>query len=252
MEYVISQLRYQLTNFDKIPIRFKTTFLWRIILLTVREMDKRLYERYGNTRWWPAETRDEVVIGTILTQNTSWSNVEKAIDQLRLAGCLSLKCICTLESGKLETLIRSAGFFRQKAERLRNLSCSIVSRYGGLEKMITEPREEVEKFLSSQKGVGRETLDSILLYALDFPEFVVDKYTLRIFSRTGIEQEPTIESVKEAVASSGIRDPDALKNLHGMIVYLGKDHCRTKPKCSGCPLLENCQYGHSLNERSAE
>ncbi len=223
-----------------------------MVLLTVRKFSELLYARYGDTGWWPADSRDEVVIGTILTQNTSWSNVEKAIDQLRIAGCLSLKCICTLDIGELERLIRSTGFFRQKAERLRSLACSIVSRYQGLEGMMKAPREEVEAFLHSQKGVGQETLDSILLYALDFPEFVVDKYTLRIFSRTGIIENPTIGNVKEAVLSSGISSLDELKNLHGMIVYLGKDHCRTKPKCLGCPLFENCQYAQGSDQKSAE
>ena len=218
----------------------------------MNELDDLLYRRYGNTNWWPAETRDEVIIGTILTQNTSWSNVEKAIGKLRLAGCLSLDRICKVSQEELETLIRSAGFYRQKAQRLKGLACSVMERYGGIEGLLAAPADEVRQFLSSLKGVGRETLDSILLYALDFPEFVVDKYTLRIFNRTGILKEPTIETVKEAVGSSWISDLNRLKNLHGMIVYLGKDHCRTKPVCNDCPLFEKCWYGQNSGGKSTK
>jgi len=140
-------------------------------------------------------------------------------------------------------LIKSSGFYNQKAERLVGLSMKIIDRYSTLEKMSEQPLKDLETFLGSIKGVGRETMDSILAYALNKPVFVVDKYTMRIFSRVGMEKDLSdIESVKNAVEESVGNDGEVLRNLHGLLVYLGKDYCRTKPLCRNCPVNSICNY----------
>lgn len=206
-----------------------------------------LYNQYGNTGWWPASSRDEVIVGAILTQNTSWTNVEKAIGRMKEAGIINIQEICGSELNLLEQLIRSSGFYHQKAARLKQIACRILENYGSVEEMMIRSTEEISKFLSGMKGVGQETLDSILLYSLDKPVFVVDKYTIRIFERIGITKNPDIASVKRAVHEYLDNDVEKLKNLHGMIVYLGKDYCRTKPLCHSCPLQEHCDYGSQRN-----
>ena len=150
---------------------------------------RRLLDSWGAQNWWPAESRFEVVAGAILTQNTSWKNVEQAMTNLRAAGALSLEGICRIDIGELETLLRPAGYFRQKSRRLKDLAAYIVTSYGqgqaesALDHMLAEPTAKLREELLRQKGVGLETADSILLYAGDHPVFVVDAYTRRIFER---------------------------------------------------------------------
>lgn len=207
------------------------------------EVYERLYASIGDLGWWPAETRDEVVVGAILTQNTSWKNVEKSLSVLREEGALNLKTISTLEPEYLSGLIRSSGFHNQKASRLIDLSKRILERYGSIERMKREKESVSADFLRNIKGVGRETLDSLLVYALDKPVFVVDKYTERIFSRLGLLSEKyEMEDFRSDVKESFGSDVGKLKNFHGMIVQLAKDHCRKKPLCEGCPLSEICGY----------
>ncbi len=209
----------------------------------IGKMHSLLLERYGDLKWWPADTPDEVVIGSILTQNTSWTNVEKCILNLKKNNMCSLMAISGMKREELAPLIKSSGFYNQKAERLVDLSIKITDRYFTLEKMSGQPVEELEAFLESVKGVGRETMDSILAYALDKSVFVVDKYTVRIFSRLGIETGAhEIDSIKNAVEKSVGNNCDILKNLHALLVYLGKDHCRTKPLCRDCPVNSICNY----------
>lgn len=209
----------------------------------IREMHSLLLQRYGDLGWWPAETPDEVVIGTILTQNTTWTSVEKCIVNLKEKNKCSLEAISEMDPGELAPLIKSSGFYNQKAERLIDLSRKIIGRYSTLEKMSEQLLEDLETFLGSIKGVGRETMDSILAYALNKPVFVVDKYTMRIFSRVGMEKNfPDIESVKNAVEESVGNDGDVLRNIHGLLVYLGKDYCRTKPLCRNCPVNSICNF----------
>lgn len=202
-----------------------------------------LFDELGDLKWWPADSLDEVVIGAILTQNTSWTNVERSLSVLRSNGRLSLKGISLTDTEDLSKLIRSSGFHNQKAERLRNLSSRILEVYGSLEKMGGAGESELRDFLKNMKGVGQETMDSILLYALKKPVFVMDKYTERIFSRIGIiESNETPESMrKKAPAILGL-DVEKLKNFHAMLVQLAKHHCRKKPLCEGCPMTKECKY----------
>ena len=211
--------------------------------MNYRILYRELEKRYGDTGWWPAETRDEIVIGTILTQNTSWNNVKKSIDQLKSIGKCSLTAIALLPLEKLSQAIRSSGFYNQKAKRLHELSKRIVSEFGGLDKMDDLSDSELIDFFSSVVGVGQETLDSILLYVFERPHFVVDKYTLRISIRTGIESAPNIQSVKSHVMVDIGNDVKTLKNFHGALVYLAKDYCKKTPICKECPVRGRCDYG---------
>lgn len=204
---------------------------------------EKLYSRMGDLGWWPAETPDEVVIGSILTQNTNWNNVEKSLDRLRHNGLMSLGDLASADRAALASIIRSSGFYNQKSSRLIDLSRRIHENYGGLEGMADETTLDLASFLDGVKGVGRETRDSILLYALDRPVFVMDKYTERIFRRTGhIEGHDGLTDFRDRIPKLLGYDVDKLKNFHGMIVQLAKDHCRKNPICRGCPLSETCDY----------
>lgn len=197
----------------------------------------------GDLGWWPGNTGDEVIIGAILTQNTNWNNVEKSLCVLRSRNLIDLSRIAGIEKDDLSPLIRSSGFHNQKAERIVNLSRSITEKYGSVGDMAQSDSMEVTRFLGSIKGVGQETRDAILLYALDIPVFVVDKYTIRIFSRIGIIESPdAMPRLKKEVPLLENMTVERLKNFHGMIVKLAKDHCRKNPVCKGCPLSLSCRY----------
>ena len=216
--------------------------------LSISGLYNKLYAYFGDTGWWPAETRDEVVIGAILTQNTSWSNVEKALFEMKKNGVRTLEDIASLPVDQLAAYIRSSGFYNQKSRRLHSLATRILEKYGKLDSMSSESMTDLEDFLRPINGVGQETMDSILLYALDKPAFAVDKYTIRIFSRTGVMEEPTLYSVKTAVSKDLGNDVPMLKNFHGMLVYLAKDFCKTKPKCDECPVRSYCAYYKASRE----
>jgi endonuclease-3 related protein len=150
----------------------------------VRDFYRTLFRAWGRQHWWPARSRMEVIIGAFLTQNTAWSNVEKAMAQLRRARVLSPAGIRSVPLAELEQLIRSAGYFRQKARRLKNFVDYLDQRYGGsLDRMFARPTAELREELLALNGVGPETADSILLYAGNHPVFVVDAYTRRILDR---------------------------------------------------------------------
>lgn len=210
--------------------------------MEIIEMEEMLFSYYGDTGWWPGETLDEVLIGSILVQNTSWSNVEKSIKSLKDHALLSIRKLSLSRAEDIGPLIRSSGYYNQKAERLISVCSSIVGRYGSLSEMKKRPLSEVSEFLISLRGIGEETRDSILNYALDFPVFVVDKYTFRILNRTGIMTEGNIDDVKRIIHAAIGTDLFRIKNLHGMIVNLGKDFCKTKPECRKCPLMKRCLY----------
>ena len=156
----------------------------------VRLIYRKLTRAWGPQHWWPAETPFEVIVGAILTQNTSWTNVERAMAQLREAGVLSLEGIRNITVAQLEVLVRSSGYFRQKAQRLKDVVAFVDAKYGGsLEGMFATPSEELRVELLTQKGIGMETADSILLYAGLHSVFVVDAYTRRVFERHGVVNE---------------------------------------------------------------
>ena len=216
--------------------------------MNIRDIHAILLDHYGNVGWWPGDTDDEILVGSILTQNTSWSNVEKSIRKLKEADLLSVNAIASSSPAVLAPLIRSSGYYNQKAERLVGICRAIVKRYGSLAAMREIPINEVSDFLISLNGIGEETRDSIMNYALDLPVFVVDKYTLRIFGRTGISDVNKASQLRDLVYREIGRDTGILKNFHGMLVFLGKDYCRTKPICIDCPVRLRCEYFITLKD----
>lgn len=242
----------------------------------IRNYYTALYRQWGAQHWWPAETQFEVIVGAYLTQNTAWTNVERALTNLRRANLLSVDGIRTVRLSRLQRLIRPSGYFRQKAARLKTFVRFLDDRYeGSLQKLFSEPTEKLREELLSLNGVGPETADSILLYAGNHPVFVVDAYTRRILDRhqilpgktdyedirelfqislrpIAIEQEHRAPEVRPPL-ESGLRGashpPSAMSTahrtalvqvyneMHGLIVGVGKNYCRkSKAACEECPL----------------
>jgi endonuclease-3 related protein len=192
--------------------------------------------------WWPADSPFEVVVGAILTQNTAWRNVEYAIANLRAAEALTPKALCFLPRTALEELIRPAGFFRQKAERLQLFAVYLLEQKSGdLPGWLAGPLDQVRSELLLHKGIGSETADSILLYAGHRPTFVVDAYTRRIFTRLGLLRGPESYQQIRALFMDHL-PPDALlfNEYHALIVQHAKTFCRKTPRCAGCPLQRMC------------
>jgi endonuclease III related protein len=238
---------------------------------TIRTIYRKLARAWGRQHWWPAETPFEVIAGAILTQNTSWSNVERALAQLRAAGILTVAGIRDAPLAQLEQLVRSSGYFRQKAQRLKNFVAFLEAHYGGsLERMFAAPTGQLRAELLLQNGIGPETADSILLYASNHPIFVVDAYTRRILERheavyTGAKYEEIRNLVEQALrreqplppasakfstrqrpqshppsaVSTARRSPQAqvYNEMHGLLVQAGKHYClKQQPQCALCPL----------------
>jgi endonuclease-3 related protein len=211
----------------------------------VREVYQILLKNYGEQNWWPAETPFEVCVGALLTQNTSWRNVEKAISNLKGCKLLSPEKILECQIEVLEELIRPAGFYRQKAKYLKNLS-SFILKVGGIEKLRKRELQALREELLNLKGVGKETADSILLYALEKPIFVVDAYTKRLFYRLGIlnSENENYEKVREIAENSFSNESNKLKifkEFHALIVEHCKTTCRKKPLCNDCCLSKLCK-----------
>lgn len=225
----------------------------------------------GPQNWWPAGSPFEVILGAYLTQNTAWTNVERAITNLRRAGALAPRAITKLELGKLEELIRPAGYFRQKAARLKLFAAHLEQRHAGsLERMFAQPTAALRQELLSLQGIGPETADSILLYAAQHEIFVVDAYTRRIFERHGLAvRDASYEAIRLEVESAfaaglGKKEPPRLLDValkihppspvsqlprspmsqnynefHALLVQTAKHFCRKSvPRCEICPLRE--------------
>jgi endonuclease III related protein len=196
-------------------------------------------DRLGPMHWWPARTPFEVIVGAILTQNTSWGNVERAIANLRSARMLTPSSVAAARTARLAALVRPSGYFRQKAVKLKAFVRFLENEYGGsLKRMFNTPTGELRKKLLSVHGIGPETADSILLYAGNHPVFVVDAYTYRIFARHGITgDKPNYEDVRALFEAALPRDPRLLNEFHALLVNTGKNWCRkTNPRCAECPL----------------
>lgn len=199
---------------------------------------ERLLDRFGPQHWWPGDSPLEVMVGAVLTQNAAWPNVEKAIRGLKSHRALSIDALIRIPEKDLAELIRSCGYFRVKARRLKNLMGQVQDRCGGdLETLLSLPTRELRALLLKVSGIGPETADSILLYAAQRPVFVVDAYTRRALSRHG--WVPPGASYDEIQALFMDRLPHCVKlhnEYHALWVALGKAFCRPKPRCSGCPL----------------
>ena len=212
----------------------------------IKKIYEILYKEYGKQGWWPVtleneihpkyhvsklsdKHRFEIIVGAILTQNTNWKNVEKAIVELNKAKVLSVDGILSVSVGRLGKLIRSAGYYNQKASRLK-----IVAKFFSSVNGVSRDR------LLDVKGIGPETADSILLYAFEKPYFVVDAYTRRIFSRLGFEFND-YDELQRLFMNGLISDVKLFNDYHALLVELTKRHCRVKPECKGCPLGKICK-----------
>jgi endonuclease-3 related protein len=205
------------------------------LLMTVYH---RLYKAYGPRHWWPGETSFEVMVGAILTQNTSWRNVEKAIQRLKAKRVLNPQGIYHLKRSQLASLIKSSGYYRIKADRLKSFIDFLFEEYGGdLRRMRREELMDLRKKLLGVRGIGSETADSILLYGLGKPIFVVDAYTKRILSRHGmISEKASYEEVQKLFMEHLPPDEELFNEYHALFVHLGKTVCQKSPRCDICPL----------------
>jgi len=208
----------------------------------IQAVYRYLLEYYGEQQWWPADDDFEVMVGAILTQNTSWTNVEKAMSQLKSRGLCSATALQYISQQELAPVIRSSGYYNQKAERLKSFANWYLEQgeYTSLNKQETT---ELRPALLALKGVGNETCDDILLYALHRPVFVIDSYTRRIFSRLGcFEDKLKYGFYQQQFQQSLPADVELYKQYHALIVVHAKQFCRKEPDCEGCPLVDHCQF----------
>lgn len=205
----------------------------------LKDIYTRLSNHYGPTHWWPGDSAFEVAVGAILTQNTAWANVEKAIANLKRKRMLTPRSVLSAPEEVLEAALRPSGYYRQKAERLRLFSGFLLDRYRGrMSRLAVRPLGALREELLSLKGIGPETADDILLYACGKPVFVVDAYTIRILHRGGLVEETIGYAALQGLVHDHLPpDVQVFKEFHGLLVWTGKDHCRKTPVCSGCPLV---------------
>jgi endonuclease-3 related protein len=211
----------------------------------LRAIYRVLYQAYGPQHWWPGDTPFEVMVGAVLTQNTAWANVEKAMANLKRERLLTPSRMFNLEPGKLALLIRPCGYFNIKTKRLRHLLSFIHTRYSNsLTRMFSTDPSLLRQQLLEVNGIGPETSDAIMLYAGEKPFFVVDAYTRRIFSRQGlIAGNADYYAVQDLFMDNLPMDARFYNEYHALIVRVGKDYCKkTRPFCGGCPLRsERCR-----------
>ncbi|MFA5423013.1 MAG: endonuclease III domain-containing protein [Phycisphaerae bacterium] len=202
------------------------------------EIYKLLFERFGPQHWWPGDNQFEIIIGAILTQNTSWTNVEKAINNLKTADALSADALYKMDIDSLAALIKPAGYFNVKAKRLKNFLAWLFEDYDGkLENVEQLSTQRLREELLNIKGVGNETADSILLYAFERPIFVVDAYTARVAIRHGlIGTGCDYEQLQQTFQSNLIDDVKTFNEFHALLVKVGNEYCKPKARCEGCPL----------------
>jgi endonuclease III related protein len=213
-----------------------------------------LHASLGPQRWWPGRTPFEIIVGAILTQNTSWSNVERAIANLREAKLLTPSALDNVPTPKLATLVRSSGYFRQKARKLKAFTRFLRRGYrGSLIRMFRTPTAQLREKLLAVHGIGPETADSILLYAGGHRAFVVDAYTRRILERHGLANpRETYEQLRARFETALPPDTRLYNEFHALMVITGKNWCRTRePRCSLCPLAPFLPGGLAPSVRAA-
>lgn len=219
-----------------------------------------LYSHFGPQYWWPVTKGNELIpkyhksivlnerqkleicFGAILTQNTSWKNVEKAIIQLNKNNLIDLKKILKIENKELAEIIKSSGYYNQKAKKLKNFCLFLLSGYkGDINKFFNNGMEILREKLLSVNGIGLETADSIILYAAKKPIFVIDAYTKRIMNRIGYKED-TYEKLQKLFMENLELDEKMFNEFHALLVELGKNYCKKKPLCEKCPINEMCNY----------
>ncbi len=215
----------------------------------LEQIYEELLKKCGTQRWWPTTTKSketEIIIGAILTQNTAWKNVEKAIASLKKNNLVDFRKIAAADTERLAKLIKSSGYYNQKAKRLKLFAEHVVGNYGGsVKRMLAKDAGELRSELLSLYGIGPETADSIILYAAGKPVFVIDAYTKRIFARIGVSREGgSYDELQRLFMESLPLDAELFSEYHALVVELGKNFCRKKPMCMDCPLKRLCKQQH--------
>jgi endonuclease-3 related protein len=218
--------------------------------MTPREVYRALLRHYGPQGWWPGRTPFEVAVGAILTQNTAWTNVEKAIARLRREGLLTPRAMSAAPHARLAAAIRPAGYFNVKALRLRRFLTFLNGRYSGsLRRLFRLPARRLRVELLGVNGIGPETADSIILYAAGKRAFVVDAYTRRLFSRLGSLPDDADYQATQAYLTARLPRRTSLYNeFHALVVAHAKRFCRTRPRCPECPLRGACAHAGGPGE----
>jgi endonuclease-3 related protein len=233
--------------------------------ITASKIYEILLNEFGNLNWWPkdkryheinnSDPRFEIIVGAILTQNTAWVNVEKALNNIKAKNLLNINNISNIDNEILPDLIKPSGYFNQKAKRLKILADYIKENFNGdLDVFFNRKLQEIRNELLSLNGIGPETADSILLYAGKFPIFVVDAYTKRICQRLPIKVDITYQDIQnyfQSELSKEFKKKELNKvynELHAQIVILGKTYCKKKPDCINCPLKKNCNFRKQLSK----
>lgn len=200
-----------------------------------------LFDAYGPQHWWPGDTPFEIMVGAVLTQNTAWSNVERAIANLHEAGCMNARAIVDCGHDELAERLRPSGYFNIKAKRLRAF-CQWLIDSGGESTLALRPLDQLRTDLLAVHGVGPETADDILLYAFERPVFVIDAYTRRIFARLGLLIDPAVsyEHLRQAFETALEPDVDMFNEYHALIVRHAKVACAKRPRCDQCVLRRQC------------
>jgi endonuclease-3 related protein len=208
---------------------------------------RRLFRRFGPQGWWPGSSRFEVIVGAILTQNTAWSNVERAITRMRTERILTARAIDAAPQRRLARLIRSSGYYNMKAGRLKQFTRFLLTRYdGSLRRMFRTYLPTLREELLGVPGIGEETADSILLYAGDRPIFVVDTYTRRVIERHGLARgNARYREIQRLFMDHLPADAALFNEYHALLVAVGKTYCRTTPRCDSCPLRFDLPGGTS-------
>jgi endonuclease-3 related protein len=217
-----------------------------------------LLEAFGAQDWWPAQTAFEIMIGAILTQNTAWRNVERALERLQSRIALDAESILALDPAELAEALRPSGYFNVKSRRVRGF-CEVYLEAGGFEGSDALATPELRAWLLAIKGIGPETADDILLYAFHRPVFVVDAYTRRLFERLGLlAGGESYEQIRRVFEEALGPDVPMLKEYHALIVSQGKAVCRTRPLCGRCALRRDCPAASAsssdspVSERSSQ
>ncbi len=214
----------------------------QIKTLTFSDVYQLLFDHHGAQNWWPGETVFEIMVGAILTQNTAWTNVEKAIVKLKQANALSPDRLLSLPEITIADLVRSSGYFNVKTQRLRNY-CNWFLKSGGHDALSTWTTDDLRSGLLSVNGIGPETADDILLYAFERSVFVIDTYTRRLFSRLDlINSELNYEQARSVFENELEKDTQLFNEYHALIDMHAKYVCKTKPVCQSCCLANHCRY----------
>jgi len=203
-----------------------------------------LLNAFGKRHWWPGDSPLEIMVGAVLTQNTSWKNVEKAINNLKRENLLTIDALYSIDTEKLSSIIKPSGFFNIKANRLKNLIKVLYEKYdASIENLKKNETNDLRKVLLNINGIGKETADSILLYALNKPVFVVDAYTKRLIKQhipPLIEDKPISEDSYDTIQKFFMEhlplDVYIYNEFHALLVYLGQKYCKKSPDCDHCPI----------------